>query len=109
VDFLLSQELLAPNIITNPPYIFASEFLTHAFDLKATKVAMFLKLTFLEGKARHFLFKKYPPKKIWAFSSRRMVARNGDPNMFLGSSAVAFSWFVWEKDFKGEPTIGWIL
>ena len=23
------------------------------------------------------------------------------------SSAIAFAWFIWEKGFKGEPTIKW--
>ena len=26
----------------------------------------------------------------------------------LGSSAVCYAWFVWEKGFKGETIIRWI-
>jgi len=25
-----------------------------------------------------------------------------------GGSAVAYAWFVWEKGFKGDPSIKWI-
>ena len=26
----------------------------------------------------------------------------------MGSSAVAYAWFVWEKGFNGKPIIDWI-
>lgn len=109
VDFFMQYKLLAPNIITNPPYKYASEAVAHSLTIGADKVAMFLKLTFLEGKARNRLFNKYPPKKVWVYSSRRQVAINGDPEMFKKSSAAAYAWFIWEKDYIGETTIGWIL
>ena len=53
------------DIITNPPYSQAMEFVKHALDVsqESVKVAMFLKLTFLEGIKRKALFDKYPPKK----------------------------------------------
>ena len=95
------------DIITNPPYKYAKEFVEHALDISmdSVKVAMFLKLTFLEGKGRKELFKKYPPKKIYVFSSRVACAKNGE---FKGSSAVAYAWFVWVKGFAGKPIIEWI-
>lgn len=51
------------NIVTNPPYKFAQKFVEKALSIipKGKKVAMFLKLTFLEGKARRALFKSSPP------------------------------------------------
>lgn len=109
VDFFIQNKLLAQNIITNPPYKFAKECVYHSIKLGADKIAMFLKLTFLEGKERNKLFNKYPPKKVWVYSSRRQVAINGDPEMFKKSSAAAYAWFIWEKDYQGDTTIGWIL
>lgn len=51
------------DIITNPPYAFAQEFVEKALAIipEGRKVAMFLKLTFLEGKKRASMFKNYPP------------------------------------------------
>lgn len=97
------------DIITNPPYKFAKEFVEKALDISmdGTKVAMFLKLTFLEGKARRELFNRHPPKNIYVFSSRVKCAKNGD-FISIGSSAVAYAWFVWEKGFTGSPVIKWI-
>ena len=51
------------DIVTNPPYAFAQEFVEKALQIipEGRKVAMFLKLTFLEGKRRASLFDSTPP------------------------------------------------
>lgn len=96
------------DIITNPPYSFAQEFVERALEMiqPGRKVAMFLKLTFLEGKKRRDLFKNYPPRRIWVSSSRLKCAINGDFDKNEGS-ATAYAWFIWEKGFKGYPEIRW--
>ena len=101
------QNDFSRDIITNPPYKYAKEFVEHALDISmvSVKIAMFLKLQFLEGQARANLFKKYPPKTIYVFSKRVECAKNG---VFIGSSAVAYAWFIWEKGFNGCPVIKWI-
>lgn len=97
------------DIITNPPYKYAKEFVEKALEISkdSAKVAMFLKLTFLEGQSRRLLFEKNPPARIYVFSGRMKCAKNGDFDA-IGSSAVAYAWFVWEKGFKGKPTIEWV-
>ncbi len=97
------------DIITNPPYSQAKEFVQHALDIsqESVKVAMFLKLTFLEGAKRKTLFDKYPPKKIYVFRNRIDCWKNGiKPDK--PSKAVCYAWFIWEKGFKGSPKIEWI-
>ena len=108
VDFLQADKLLAPVIITNPPYRYAKEFVLHALELGAEMVCMFLKLTFLEGAGRQELFQKYPPRTVAVFTRRIQVARNGDPEMFKKSSAACYAWFIWEKGYTGKPEITWI-
>lgn len=97
------------DIVTNPPYKFAKEFIEKALGIIKTgrKVAMFLKVTFLEGKARKEFFKKNPPKTIYVCSGRIPCAKNGDFNKYP-SSAIAYAWYVWEKGFTGKPTVEWI-
>lgn len=97
------------DIVTNPPYKYAKEFVEHALQISmdSTKIAMFLKLTFLEGQARRKLFEQNPPAIIYVFSGRVKCAKNGNFDG-MGSSAVAYAWFVWEKGFKGYPIIKWI-
>ena len=62
-DFLAIDNLeWDGNIVTNPPYKYAQEFVEKALSIipEGKKVAMFLKLTFLEGKARRALFRSTP-------------------------------------------------
>ena len=110
-DFLQAQEPPCPqcDIITNPPYKYAKEFVEHALNISAEgrKVAMFLKVQFLEGKSRKKLFKKYPPKTIYVSSSRLNCARNGEFEKFQ-SSAIAYAWFVWQKGYTGDTVVKWI-
>lgn len=114
-DFLFGggSTNLDRDIVTNPPYKFAKEFVLKSLETVADgrKVYMFLKLTFLEGKSRfNELFSKYPPKNIYVFSERVMCAKNGDFETMKagGGSAVAYAWYVWEKGYQGKTTIEWI-
>lgn len=97
------------DIITNPPYKYATQFCYKAIELipKGNKVAMFMRLLFCEGKERKELFKEHPPRTIYVFSSRIKCAKNGDFES-VKSSAVCYAWFVWVKGYKGETTIKWI-
>ena len=107
-DFFEVDEFCG-DIITNPPYKVALDFVKHSLDIipEGNKVAMFLKLQFLEGKARKEFYKENPPKKIYVASGRLNCAKNGKFEEFK-SSAVAYAWFVWEKGYRGNPEIDWI-
>ena len=111
VDFLECVEVFDGDIITNPPYKYAKEFVEKALELvpDGHKVAMFLKLQFLEGKARKELFKKYPPKTIYVASGRLLCAKNGDFEGMRagGGSAVAYCWYIWQKNYQGDTVIKW--
>lgn len=108
VDFLTHQGTgYHIDIITNPPYKYARQFVEQALELVADgqKVAMFLKLTFLEGQARRELFRKYPPQTVYVSSARLECGKNGE---FTGSSAVAYCWIVWRKGYPGPSHLKWI-
>lgn len=99
------------DIITNPPYKFAKEFVEKSLKITeyGNKIAMFLKLQFLEGKARKKLFTQYPPKVVYISSSRLMCALNGDfAKANNTSSAIAYCWFIWEKGYNGDTILKWI-
>ncbi|MBS7212665.1 MAG: NAD(P)-dependent oxidoreductase, partial [Megamonas funiformis] len=100
----------AGDIITNPPYKIALPFLKHALNIINTgsKVALFLRLLFLEGIERGKFFKEFPPKKVYVSSARLNCAKNGDFKTYSKSTAMAFAWFVWEKNFKENTIIDWI-
>lgn len=110
-NFLEVVEKWDGDIITNPPYKYATEFIQKALEIipEGNKVAMFLKVQFLEGKARKKLFSIYPPRTVYVASSRLMCAKNGlfEEALKGGGSAVAYAWFVWHKGFKGDTIIKW--
>lgn len=109
-DFLRDPLKWCGDIVTNPPYKYAAEFVQHALDVidEGRKVAMFLKLTFLEGEKRRGLFEQNPPARIHVFTKRVNCALNGEAQFFNASSAVCYAWFVWDKGYKGKPVIDWI-
>lgn len=109
MDFLKKDnQLWIGDIVTNPPYRYAQEFVEKALEIipKGHKVAMFLKLTFLEGKKRKDLFTSNPPKRVWVSSSRLKCAINGDFDN-IGTSATAYAWFIWKKGWHGKTEIRW--
>lgn len=72
-DFLTTTKTdfpMSPDIITNPPYSIATEFVKHCLDISmdSTKIAMLLKIQFLESKKRWELFKNNPPKLVKKFT-----------------------------------------
>ena len=97
------------DIITNPPYKHAKEFVEHSLKIikPGKRVAMLLKIQFLESVKRRELFEENPPKYVYVFSKRVSCARNGDFTTY-SSGAVCYCWYIWEKGFKGEPVIRWI-
>lgn len=112
-DFLsIENQSWNGDIITNPPYKYALDFIYKALSIipAGNKVAMFLKVQFLEGKERKSLFSVFPPKTIYVSSSRILCAKNGDFEGLKasGGSAIAYAWYVWEKGYKGDTIVKWI-
>ena len=97
------------DIITNPPYTHAQEFVENALARvdEGRKVCMFLKVLFLESKARRKLFDKQPPKTIYVSSSRINCAKFGNFEKYT-TKAIAYAWYVWEKGYKGNTIVKWI-
>jgi len=110
VDFLTQTKGYGCDIITNPPYKTALQFAYKGLELCENKLALLLRLQFLEGKERKKFFIKHPPKFVYVFSSRLLCAKDGDFEAFIkrGGSAIAYAWFVWYKDFSGDPSIRWV-
>ena len=96
------------NIITNPPYKYANEFIIKAMTIlkEGNKLALFLPIRYLEGKARKRIYKDFPPKTIYVSSGRLICAFNGNFEAQT-NSAVCYAWFVWQKGYKGETVLKW--
>lgn len=110
IDFLQestfhSVHTVHDNIITNPPFNKANEFIVMAKRYADKKIALFLKTTFLEGGERHRILidKNFPFKCMYQFVKR--VSFYGNKG---NSGMISFAWFVWDRAYKGEPVIRWI-
>lgn len=112
MDFLSVYAPFDGDIITNPPYKYAKEFVEHGLELvpDGHKVFMFLKLQFLEGKARRTLFDTKQLKTVYVSTKRILCAKNGkfEEMRQSGGSAVAYGWYEFEKGYSGSTTIEWI-
>lgn len=111
VDFLEYDGVKYDNIVTNPPFKLAKEFVLKALDFSNKKVVMFAKIQLLEGISRKEMFLNTPLKYVYVFSSRQNPLRNGSPvdeNGKKWSSTMCFAWYVWEHGYEGEPIIRWV-
>ncbi len=107
-DFLTSDRI-ADNIVTNPPYKLALNFVLKAKKNGNNKIAMFLKTVWLESEARYEMFqdKEFPLKTVYQFSKRVTLYKGGIK--MKNSGMIAYAWYVWDRNYVGEPTIKWIL
>lgn len=108
VDFLQSTKK-ADCFLTNPPYKFALQFVRKSIEnLNPSGMSiMYLKIQFLEGKARNLFFKKHPPKYVYVNSSRQICAKNGNFENFK-AKLLCYAWYIWYKDFHGDTVVRWI-
>ncbi|WP_149468998.1 hypothetical protein [Roseomonas genomospecies 6] len=106
IDFL-TENRVSDNIITNPPYNLAGEFVLHGLRKCRYKLALLLRLAFLEGNERfRRIFDPTPPSRVWVFSERiTFYPKNAERK---GSGTTAYAWLVWDKECTGESRIGWI-
>ena len=127
-DFLKMSKVWKGDIVTNPPYGIALDWTKHCLDLlqEGHYLALFMKITFLEGKERKDFFRGNPPVRIWVSSSRIQCAKNGEfevpkkdkngnimydkdgkPVLTKMSSAACYCWYIWQKGYKGFPELRW--
>ena len=106
VNFL-HEERLSENIITNPPYNSAEGFVHSGINKTSGKLALLLRLAFLEGANRQkTIFSIYPPSRVWVFSERITFYPHGAVQK--GTGTTAYAWFVWDKASSDKCTLGWI-
>lgn len=108
VDFLKYDGDSCDNIITNPPYNIALDFVLKAKMIATKKIAMFLKTVFLESEKRYEMFQdqEFPLKTVYQFSKRVTLYKGGEK--MKNGGMISYAWYVWDKEYSGKPTIEWI-
>lgn len=118
LDFLSADCKWNGDILTNPPFKYAAEFIKHSMNCIADGhlAAFFLKVQFLETAKRAELFKQCGLKYLIVNSERVCCAKQGEFDTYFKrgkngeykGGTQCFCWFVFQKGYKGEPTIKWI-
>ena len=108
VENFFEADYVADNIVTNPPFKYALEFVNEAKKKSNCKIAMFLKTVFLESDKRKPMFedKEFPLKTVYQFSKRVTLYKDGVK--MKNSGMISYAWYVWEKGYCGKPTLEWI-
>ena len=112
VSDFLSEEWsgYAQNFVSNPPFGCADQFVELAIKRAACKVAMLLPATWHFGAERSAWLQTTPLMRVLALTPR--------PSMPPGAVILAgekpgggtkdFAWYIWQRDFIGSPTLGWL-
>lgn len=96
----------ADAIITNPPYILATEFVQHAIRLmQGTEgvVAMLLRTDFDHAKTRENLFSLSPRFAKKVVLTKRIQWFEDSK----GSPSFNHAWFIWDWKHQGAPTLAY--
>ena len=101
VDFLQEKVSRAPNIITNPPYIIGTQFAEQSLRMANRKIAMLMRLAWLEGRKRKVMFEQTGLSRVHVFSGRLPRMHRHGYDGPKTSSTIAFAWFVWDMAHMG--------
>lgn len=112
IDFLENNNFpCARVILTNPPYSLATEFIEHALDILpeyGLYIAL-MNITYLAGQARYKrVYSKGSLREIYVFSKRIECWKNGVLPQDKCGSIANYAWYVFQKGYKGQPTIYWL-
>ena len=108
IDFLNYSRPNYDNIITNPPFSLANEFIAQAKKFANNKIAFLLPGNFSgsEGRFKMFKDREFPLKEINHFSRRLTINKPGYTGKNKGM--MHYCWYVWDREHFGKPTNDWI-
>jgi hypothetical protein len=111
VEDFLQSERKADVIITNPPFALLNDFIKHGLEQTNRFLIFFAKIQLLETKARVEILKNSPLRYVYVHSERQATWRNGaqfDENGKPWAQTMCMAWFIWDKEYKGEPILRFI-
>jgi hypothetical protein len=106
IDFL-DQYRQVDFIITNPPFLLATAFAKHALKC-AKKVALLLRIQFLESQSRYKFFLENPPSTVYIPSGRIKCYSPSYKGNSKGISSQSLAWFVWNRGSLQKTVIEWM-
>lgn len=112
VDFLnCNLDIKADLIITNPPFSLVNDFIKVGLEKTNRYLVYLCKIQLLETVGRKELLENSPLKYVYVHSKRQATWKNGkerDENGKPWATTMCLAWFVWDKEYVGEPIIKFI-
>lgn len=96
-------------IFTNPPYnlMTRNNMLNEFLRIANKKVILILNIYYLSGKSRKEMLESSNLRYVYIHSDRVTMFPYGQVKPKNGGTKM-FAWFVWDKEYEGEPIIRWL-
>jgi hypothetical protein len=96
-------------VFTNPPYdrMTRDNMLDEFLRISKKKVILLLNIFYLSSKDRKKMLENSCLRHIYIHSDRVTMYPYGEEKPKNGGTKM-FAWYVWDKEYKGKPTISWI-
>jgi len=111
----LSWETPIDQLITNPPYSIAQEFILHAKKVVRERFALLLPLSYLHGKRRYdeiWQDREFPLKSVYVFTRYPHLGGVMRDDGKHETGMMVYCWMLWERsampDVCFSPSIHWI-
>lgn len=91
------------DIMTNPPYNLAIDMVQRALSVAKYKVAMLFPYWYITK------FYWLPPRRIYLFTRKIDIAKDGDFDTYHNKNMKDYAWFVWEIGYCGDTIIKYIV
>jgi hypothetical protein len=118
-DVLQHREPIA-SLVSNPPFTLAEPIVWHALPLllPGGKLALLLRLAFLESQERQRLFDETPLARVWVSRQRASMppGQGQGPRDHHGAlipapasgGSTPYAWFIWQPGCPRPPTLDWL-
>ena len=97
VQDFLSLERWDGDLVTNPPYKLAMQFIEHALNITSGRVCMLLRSDFWCSITRYDFMHNHMPSKV-IYIARHLPIWQRDIKKFKHSGIIAHNWAIWEKN-----------
>lgn len=96
-------------VITRPPFseMVYNNMLQEFFRISRKKVILLLDINFLSSLKRKEMLENSPLRHVYINSQRIVLKNHGDTKPKTRSSTM-YVWCIWDKEYSGTPTLGWI-
>lgn len=98
------------NVVSNPPFGIADQFIKLAIERAEQKTAMLLPATWHFGSKRSTWLATTPLKRVLALTPRPSMppGKAIEAGQKPGGGTKDFAWYIWERGYVGAWSGGWL-